>query len=274
MAPQAGKCFDGLTTLTDAHDSVQTLAGNATWLNQFSPVVKGREKNVAEVLLWLFYRLGLCCGIVGRFAMYIGGKVTSHPNLITIYMAYQPQNLTSEISVLLQITNTPAFSLESLDFVFVPYYSRPGDNIYYAVRHGDITIAVRIVCVECASPCGPRSNLNLVHFMWSTFAYYCSNYAIVVVPSRTSGDKILYVRHYKAEIGGEDSRVCRRCIWDIEDPRLLYNVQCLKPNPCTCILCSKQPLTLKSLASKFFFPMNTLYDYMPSQIPCKEYNIW
>ena len=44
MAPQAGKCFDGLTTLTDAHDSVQTLAGNATWLNQFSPVVKGREK--------------------------------------------------------------------------------------------------------------------------------------------------------------------------------------------------------------------------------------
>jgi hypothetical protein len=26
MSPQAGKCFDGLTTLTDAHDSVQTLA--------------------------------------------------------------------------------------------------------------------------------------------------------------------------------------------------------------------------------------------------------
>jgi len=76
MAPQAGKCFDGLTTLTDAHDSVQTLAGNATWVNQFSPVVKGPEKYVAEVLLWLFYRLGLCCGIVGRFAMYIGGKVS------------------------------------------------------------------------------------------------------------------------------------------------------------------------------------------------------
>ena len=97
MAPQAGKCFDGLTTLTDAHDSVQTLAGNATWLNQFSPVVKGREKNVAEVLLWLFYRLGLCCEIVGRFAMYIGGKVTSHPNLITIYTAYHSRNLTSEM---------------------------------------------------------------------------------------------------------------------------------------------------------------------------------
>ena len=78
---------------------------------------------------------------------------------------------------------------------------------------------------------GPRSNLNLVHFKWSTFAYYCSNYAIAVVPSRTSGNKILYVRHYKAEIGGEDSRTCRQCIWDMEDPCMLYNVGCQRPNP-------------------------------------------
>jgi len=35
MTPQAGKCFDGLTKLTDAHDSVQTLAGNATWVSKF-----------------------------------------------------------------------------------------------------------------------------------------------------------------------------------------------------------------------------------------------
>jgi len=97
----------------------------------------------------VIYRLGLCCRIVGQFAMYIGGKVTSHPNLITIYTAYHPQKLSSEIAVLLQITHTPAFSLESLDLVFVPYYSRLGENIYYTVRHGDLTIAVRIVCVDC-----------------------------------------------------------------------------------------------------------------------------
>ena len=255
MALQAGKCFDGLTTLTHAHDSVQFLAGNATWVNQFSPVVKGPEKYV-EVLLWLFYRLRLCCGIVGQCAMYIGSKVTSHPNLITIHTAYHPQKLSSKIAVLLQISHTPAFSLASLDFVFVSYYSRPGENIHFTVRHEDLTIAVRIVCVDCVSPCGPRSNLNLVHCMWSTFAYYCSNYAIVVVPSRTSGDKILYVRHYKAEIGGEDSRTCRQCIWDMEDPRLLYNVPCRKPDPCACILCSKPP-TLKSLTSNIF-PINAV----------------
>jgi len=175
------------------------MAGYATWVSEFSSV-KCPEKCVAEVLLWLLYRVGLCCGIVEQFVMYTGGKVTSHSNLITIYTAYNPQKLSPEIAVFLQITHTPAFSLESLDFLFVPYY-RPGENIYYTVRHGDITIAGRIVCVDCVLPCGPRSNLNLVHFMWSTFAHSCSNYAIVVVPSRTSGNKILYFRHYKAETG-------------------------------------------------------------------------
>jgi len=77
--------------------------------------------------------------------------------------------------------------------------------------------------------------------MCSTFAYNCSNYAIIVVSSRTSGNKILYVRHYKAEIGGEDSRTYRQCIWVMEDPRMLYNFGCQRPNPCTCILCSKEP---------------------------------
>jgi len=54
--------------------------------------------------------------------MYIGGKVTSHPELITIYTANHPQKLSPEITVLLQITHTPTFSLESLDFPFISYY--------------------------------------------------------------------------------------------------------------------------------------------------------
>jgi len=44
MAPQAGKCFDGLTTLTDIHDSVQTIVGIATRVSEFSLFVKGTEK--------------------------------------------------------------------------------------------------------------------------------------------------------------------------------------------------------------------------------------
>jgi hypothetical protein len=59
MAPQAGECCDGLTTLIDAQDSIQNLAGNATWVINFSPVVKGTEKYFAEVLFGYF--TNYCC---------------------------------------------------------------------------------------------------------------------------------------------------------------------------------------------------------------------
>jgi len=63
---------------------------------------------------------GGCCAIVGEFALYIGGKLVSRPDLITIYIACHPQKWSSDISVLLQMQHTPAFSLDSLDFLFVP----------------------------------------------------------------------------------------------------------------------------------------------------------
>ena len=35
--------------------------------------------------------------------------------------------------------------------------------IYYTVRLGEVALAVRIKCVDCVNPCGPRSNLNFVY---------------------------------------------------------------------------------------------------------------
>jgi hypothetical protein len=117
--------------------------------------------------------------------------------------------LPPEIRILLQMQHTPFFSLDCLDFLFQPLYSKHGDSILYIVRYGEKTAAVRTDCVDCLEPCGPRSNLDFVHFMWTTCAFYCTNYAMPLLPSRTSGNKILYVRHYKAEIGGEDSQTCK-----------------------------------------------------------------
>jgi len=92
------------------------------------------------------------------------------------------------------------------------------------------------------------------------------------MPSRTSGNKILYVRHYKAEIGDEGLCTCMECIWDMEDPRMLYDVGCQGPNLCTCILCSKQPNTLKITCIKILFPYK-YYVHLPHQIPTEKYNI-
>jgi len=99
------------------------------WLNQFSPVVEGPKKRIAEALLWLFYNLGLCCAVVGDFAMCIGDILAAHPDLITVYIAYHPQKSCPEFSVLLQISPFDAFSFDKLDF-YMPTYSRPGSNVF------------------------------------------------------------------------------------------------------------------------------------------------
>ena len=49
--------------------------------------------------------------------MYIGGKLTAHPDLITVYIAYHPQKLCPEIFALLQFSPIPAFSFDTLQFV-------------------------------------------------------------------------------------------------------------------------------------------------------------
>jgi hypothetical protein len=62
---------------------------------------------------------------------------------------------------------------------------------------------VRFERVVSSERSGPQSNLDFVHFIWNNFAYYCTNYAVAVLPMQTCTHKILYARFYKAEIGGD-----------------------------------------------------------------------
>jgi len=193
-------------------------------------------KNIAEALLWFFNKLGLCCTIAGDFAMYIRGKLVSRPVSISVYIACNPQKWSLDISVLLQMQHTPAFCLDNLDFLFIPECSIPGKMLHYVIRYGVELKAVRIVYIDIVKPCGPRSNVHLTQFIWSTFEYYCANYPIVQQPSYTSGNKIVYVRQYQAEIGGEHSRLCGQCVCITKNPRTYYNFGCKKPQTCACVL--------------------------------------
>jgi len=119
MGYQSRQNFDGCTSFTDAHDNTKIQPGNYTWLHEFSPRVEGSKERIAEAFLWAFHLLGLYCTITGEFAMYISGKLVSRPDEFTIYIACHPQKWSSDISDLLQKQRAPAFSLNSLDFLFV-----------------------------------------------------------------------------------------------------------------------------------------------------------
>jgi len=89
--------FEGSTSFTDSHDTIQGLVGNATWFNEYVPI---GEDRIAEVMLWLCHTMGLCCTIVGEYAMYRAGKLSSRPDSLPLYIA-SPQTGSSEIAVLL-----------------------------------------------------------------------------------------------------------------------------------------------------------------------------
>ena len=54
-------------------------------------------------------------------------------------------------------------------FLCIPKYCTPDDNIYYTIRYGAETTAIRIDRVNSVKLWDPRSYLDFVHFIWSTF---------------------------------------------------------------------------------------------------------
>jgi len=90
----------------------------------------------------------------------------------------------------------------------------------------------------------------------------------------TSNSKILYVRHYIAEIGGESSRHCGNCVCTSEDSRMYYNFGCKRPQNCTCALCRKQPLSLKTACSEVVFGLLNEHKFRyENKITCERIEI-
>jgi len=109
MSTRNGEFYDGASTLVDGHDFLQVLGGNTSWFNQFSPVIEGPQKRIAEALIWLFYNLGMCRVIAGDFVMYLGGILTDHPGIITVYIAYHPQKLSRNFRLITNFLNSSFF---------------------------------------------------------------------------------------------------------------------------------------------------------------------
>jgi len=64
--------------------------------------------------------MGLCCSIVGDYAMYRAGKFASRPDSLALYIA-SPQTWSPEIAVLLQEQLSPTtFALGGVEFELVP----------------------------------------------------------------------------------------------------------------------------------------------------------
>jgi len=148
------------------------------------------EDRIADVLLWLCHSEGLCCTIVGEYTMYRAGKLASRPNSLTLYIA-SPQTRSHEIDMLQE--QSANFAWGGVGFELDPLRTVPGRSVHYTIRHGGEEIILAISVIISDPPCGPRSNLDLTNHVWTLSDFFCTNFAIVVLPSRTSDDKLVYI---------------------------------------------------------------------------------
>jgi hypothetical protein len=63
---------------------------------------------------------------------------------------------------------------------------------------------------------------------------------------------LLYVRYYRAEIQGNESRARKRYLRDV-DSRAYYDFGCSKPEECICTVCRKLSPSLIPAVSKIVF---------------------
>jgi len=123
----------------------------------------------------------------------------------------------------------------------------------FAITQGDVTVEFLLGVVDVTVTCGSKSNINLLEFLWDTTAIFAFQmYGIVCVP--LDSPNVHYLRHYGAISGGwMHNSLCRTCFRNyrpILDP---FVPAFTGSSSCTCHVCLRQPLSLRSLASYTVF---------------------
>jgi hypothetical protein len=107
--------------------------------------------------------------------------------------------------------------------------------------------------VDASRICGPRSNVNFVHFIRDNFErFYFMKYSLVVVPSPSSSlppeGRWVCLKYYRASSEGwKDCSQCASCVAECCDLLRPYT-SCTRPAACSCNICRRQPPTLLSMA--------------------------
>ena len=138
---------------------------------------------------------------------------------------------------------------------------------YGVVGDNETSVNFLAIPVESRRPCGPRSNLNLVKYVWDTYMFSFYKYITLILPSL---GRVAYVKDPRAESDGWRSTACSLCRDFFEK---LYKewVECVHPSPsgCHCTVCFRRPMTLKGAASDvaFRYVLNVEAFTMDSRVP-------
>lgn len=77
--------FNGSDSFRETHEHLQSVAGKATWMNEFKPVTY-EHKHFFDRLVGEVFKFNVCCVIVGNFVAFRAG-VFSSLDTVTLVIA-------------------------------------------------------------------------------------------------------------------------------------------------------------------------------------------
>jgi hypothetical protein len=193
-----GKRFDGSTALVDTNRRLRALVGPATnHYTEFQPIsYRGRE--VMEQVLMFLFRHDFCCFVSGTFSTFLAAVFSSY-RAITLFIALDYDSPLQTIPF-----QRGDFIIHSIDLGSVCQLQLTEalhniDAMAYRIYADDYSATLILFGVDTTRQCGPSSNVDLAHFIWTNFEHFAfKKYSMTVVPSHTDPTRptLLYLQHH------------------------------------------------------------------------------
>ena len=85
------------------------------------------------------------------------------------------------------VGDAESFTLEGFEFEILDHQVTD-DILIYDFTYGEFRTRLHVLGIDSFKPCGPESNVDLVHFVWDNREDFCFlNYAITVLPTSNTG---------------------------------------------------------------------------------------
>jgi hypothetical protein len=189
------------------------------------------------------------CSYLGNFPAYLAGVLRSYGRIEIAIVA------TSNIFLFNILQRGNGYSL-TFNFRFFQFYLETVGDYYtnYRVSRGESVFYRTIYLVNC-SIVTRHSNLNLVNYFWENCELVpCRRYSIVLLLIDVPISNIYFLKHHMIERVGWTSRlICTSFVLKTKRGMQRYVVGCDKTEACKCVMCLRQPATLKSIASHSVF---------------------
>ena len=215
-----GEVFDGAAVYYDANRRLRAwgAAGSVDRYLEFVPAPSRSWRTMAAFLHSL-YVYGLCYFLTGSFVNYVAGAFDRYGMaFLVVAMGDGPI-----YNMLFHRTHLPHFNLGPFELRLINA-NEAGDTYDYILGFGVFRIILSVVGIDSRSPCGPRSDVDFVHFVWEHINVFLhKKYALTYLPdhtdSPTSRPRLVFLRHHRVLVtAGGYPRGVRSARWR---PRVL-----------------------------------------------------